>query len=65
MIKAVIAEGWDTGERIVGTMVQLGFNKAHAGATLGKNRGINPNVHYWRREEDGRYVVHELETSNS
>lgn len=59
MIKAIISEGWDTGPRIVGTMTQLGFNQKHAGSTLGKNRGSNPERHYWRREEDGHYVVHD------
>lgn len=59
MIKAIISEGWNTGPRIVGTMTQLGFNKKHAGSTLGKNRGNNPERHYWRREEDGHYVVHD------
>lgn len=59
MIKAIIGEGWDTGPRIVGTMARLGFNKKHAGATLGNNQGSIPERHYWRRQEDGRYVVHE------
>lgn len=59
MIKAIIGEGWDTGPRIIGTMKQLGFDAKHAGATLGKNRGNNPKLHYWLREEDGRYVAHD------
>jgi hypothetical protein len=61
MIKAIIGEGWDTGPRIVGTMKQLGFDGKHAGATLGKNRGENPEVHYWRRDAEGRY--HDLEAT--
>lgn len=59
MIKAIISEGWDTGRRINGTMEQLGFDEVHARTILGKNRGNNPAVHYWRREEDGRYTVYE------
>jgi hypothetical protein len=61
MIKAIIEEGWDEGPRIVGTMKQLGFDGKHAGATLGKNRGENPKVHYWRRDQEGRYHVFEDE----
>jgi hypothetical protein len=59
MIKVIIGEGWDTGPRIVGTMKQLGFDKDHAGITLGKNKGHNPKRHHWWRHEDGRYIVHE------
>jgi hypothetical protein len=57
MIKVVIEEGWNTGPRIVGTMKQLGFDGKHAGATLAKNRGENPNVHHWQRDLEGRYQV--------
>jgi hypothetical protein len=42
-------------------MRQLGFDAQHAGATLGNNSGSNPNVHKWRRQEDGRYAVYEEE----
>lgn len=59
MIKAIIREGWDTGPRIVGMMKQLNFDGQHAGAILAKSRGDNPDLHYWRRDADGRYIVHE------
>lgn len=57
LIGACIHEGFDRGARITGALKKLGYNRQHAGKILTEGTGENPEVHYWKRGEDGRYSV--------
>ena len=48
-IEALIEAGVDTRSRIVGAARSLGFDPAHAGVLLGRER------HRWRRGADGAF----------
>lgn len=58
-IKALIAEGINTGTRIVGAAASLGFSRAHAGSILNHSECSSPARHQWQRGADGVYRVHE------
>ena len=50
LIAACIDAGINTGSRIIGVAVRLGFNSQHAGIILSAGVGLN-----WNRDEDGHY----------
>ena len=58
LIRACMEEGLVNGKRIVGVLAHLGFDRRHAGLTLGSLCGSNPARHDWWRDENGRYHLH-------
>jgi hypothetical protein len=54
---ALLEGGVNLGPRIVGIAGHLGFNKQHAGRMLRELTGNDPDRHYWRRDDDGRYCL--------
>lgn len=56
-IIALITNGVDTGPQIVAALEELGFNKQHAGLTLRKGTGDQPDRHWWSKDEAGRYTL--------
>jgi hypothetical protein len=57
LITACITEGVDTGSRIIGALVHLGFNNRHVAMLLKEGTGANPELHRWRKGQDGRYSL--------
>lgn len=55
VIKACIELGFTSGKRILGVLVRLGFDKAHAGIVL--SRGTVAGL--WLRSDDGVYSLPE------
>ncbi len=55
LIAACILGGICRGPNIVSALVYLGFSNVHAGATLHRSTGSNPQRHKWCRDSDGRY----------
>lgn len=58
LIRACIEEGLVNGKRIVGVLARIGFDRRHAGLTLGSLCGSNPALHDWWRDETGCYRLH-------
>lgn len=50
-----IANGIDTMRPIIGMLMKLGFGNRHAGAILMGSTGTDPVLHFWTRDEQGRY----------
>lgn len=61
LITACIIEGWDTGPQIIGTLCKLGLDRRHVAILLKESAGTNPDRHFWRRDGDGRYSLHQEE----
>lgn len=59
VISACIMEGFDTRPRIIGALKHLGFNPRHAAMILNDGTG-RPDSHWWHRDADGRYSLHEV-----
>ena len=59
LINACINQGIDTGARIVGTVVQLGFNRQHVGMTLKHGLQRQPEWPNWGRHDAGTYYAPE------
>ena len=57
-IKALIAAGVNTKPRVIGAATRLGFNRGHAGATLSKSEGSDPDRHRWQLGPEGVYRLH-------
>ena len=57
MIDECIKHGIDRGNRILCALEALGFNKAHAGATLSNNTGNKPKWDRWHRDASGIYSI--------
>lgn len=57
LISACIAEGIDTGKRIVGVLVRLGFTGQHVGMMLKYGLQRTPAWPNWGRRDDGTYFV--------
>lgn len=57
LIQATIEAGIDQGSDIIATLVRLGFDKQHAGATLANGCGHDPERFDWHKSADGRYVT--------
>lgn len=55
MIGVCIAEGFNTHYRITQAMRVMGLGKDHVLRTLSERTGDDPEVHLWRRDEDGLY----------
>lgn len=62
-IEALIDVGVNTGPRIIGAAVSIGFNRAHVGAILTKSEGGNPDRHRWQRDAEGTYRLHPIEVA--
>lgn len=57
LISACIAEGFDTGKRIIGVLVRLGFNGQHVGMQLKHGLQRTPEWPNWGCRDDGTYYV--------
>lgn len=60
LITACIWDGIDTGERIIGALVRLGYKPGHVAIIIKHNTGKNPALHRWFIGDEGRhYRLHE------
>jgi hypothetical protein len=60
-ITMCIAEGIDTRDHIVASLLKAGFRAGHAAAILDDCEGAFAESHHWRLGADGRYSLHEDE----
>lgn len=58
LIHALISHGINTGKRIIGAMVHLGFDARHAGKILSEGTGENSERYHWRKDKDRHYSSH-------
>jgi hypothetical protein len=56
-IVACIDRGWNTRNKIIGTLMQYGFNNRHIAISLKEGSGNNPERHSWRCSADGVYSL--------
>ena len=57
LITACISEGVNTGPKIIGVLTHLGFNNKHVAMILKAEAGTNPELHRWRKTQDGHYSL--------
>lgn len=58
LISLCIEFGFDTWLQIKGALGRLDFNDRHVAIVLAREAGLNPSLHRWWRDEDGRYSLH-------
>lgn len=61
LIAVCIDNGWNTGTRIVGALKHLGLNPRHVAIVLKEGAGGNPEAHWWQRNADGHYSLHDVQ----
>lgn len=64
LIAECIDKGFNTGRRITSALSALGYDKRQVGILLSENTGDDPQLHGWRRDDDGFYTTHSPPTAH-
>jgi hypothetical protein len=65
LIIACIEKGLNTKSQLFAALTRLELSRGHIAHMLEHGTGNNPQAHWWRRDAEGRYHVHEQELTRN